>query len=52
MRTVIFLGLLSIAFAVNDKPLDELVINFFAYIVLVVMIMDIIEFVNKLRVKK
>lgn len=49
MRTVIFLGLLYIGNCINptySKTLSEVTIEFFAIIIVIAMIMDLVDFFN------
>ena len=47
MRTVIFIGLLSIAFAINPKENNsEYDISFFAVVFVIISLMDILDFVK------
>ncbi len=50
MRTVIFLGLLYIGDCINPKfnnSLSDRAIGFFAIILLIAMIMDVVDFFTK-----
>ncbi len=48
MRTVIFFGLILIAGALDKEPMDDMVTKFLAYVAVVAMIMDIVDFVRGL----
>jgi len=52
MRTVIFFGLLAIAGALKAEPMDDMVTKFFAYVAVVAMIMDVVDFVRGLGNKR
>ena len=48
MRTVVFVGLLSIAFAINSDAFSDESINCFAWIILVSIVMDLTAFIYKI----
>lgn len=52
MRTAIFLGLTAIADAIRkDWLTDKDAINFAAIVLIIMMVMDIAEFIKKMRSK-
>lgn len=54
MRTVVFIGLLAIAFALAPEPTwGELTINFLSWVALAAIVMDVVDFfrVKTIRVR-
>lgn len=51
MRTAIFLGLMAIAEAINKDWLTNEVAIFLAIVAVIMMVMDIAEFIKKMRNK-
>lgn len=52
MRSPIFLGLLAIAFALNDKFLSHESIEYVAYFVVILWLMDFSEFIKNIKKSK
>ena len=48
MRTVIFVGLLTIADAIHPSKLDDTSLHFCAFILGVAMVMGVVEFIRGL----
>lgn len=51
MRTVIFVGLLAIATAINDNAFSELVETFFSWVIVIAVTFDTVEFLYGLKQK-
>ena len=47
MRTAIFMGLMTIAFAIDSNVVDEESQGFVVTIAIVMMVMDVVDFLNK-----